>query len=612
MRVVVLDPLRPRSRAGSSGGARLSTKLDLLTPTALVAGAPRRPIEIVPVPSRRWWRGAWCLSQIIGFFIKRSIAKVSKRWDEEEEARAARHLFERLSGMWIKLGQLLSLRNDILTLAMCRELASLQFEMRGFPSAVAMAVLEADLGVPIDTVFSYIDPKPFAAASICQVHRANLRDSGRAVIIKIRRPDVALAFEGDLRLLRGLARVLSAFGLGARLNVKDAITELSALLREEADYTNELMNLRQMRKKLKGHGVVVPRCYPQFCGPRILVMDEIPGVLMSDYIRQRRENSSAVREWEQQNRVRPERVARSLLITTLRQILEENQFHGDLHPGNIILLTDSRIALIDFGSVGRLTTRAWTTYQEMNRSIAMGEYERAADFMLLLGKSVPALGVSELRLGLANIFRKWEARSQLKTLPYSKRSLNSTSVETAELMGAYKMPASWELLRVGRALGTLDASLQVLAPDGDFLRLYKAYFRNRRKREQSREGRKAALGHAMQQLTAMGGDLKILLAPGIRRLALLERGMADTGTRVKIAVLTALMEGFFGLTALTVLSMIIDKTAPFIKAHFPGKIVLFIINVGPKLPYVDYGIIVLACLFASYVTGAARRSLIYR
>jgi ubiquinone biosynthesis protein len=179
-------------------------------------------------------------------------------------------------------------------------------------------------------------------------------------------------------------------------------------------------------------------------------------------------------------------------------------------------------------------------------------------------------------------------------------------------MGAYKVPASWELLRVGRALGTLDASLQVLAPDGDFLRLYKAYFRDRRKREQSLEGRKAALGRAMQQLSAMGGDLKILLAPGVRRLALLERGMADTGTRVKIAVLTALMEGFFGLTVLTVVSMILDKTAPFVKSHVPGKLVAFIVNTGPKLPYVDYGIIILICLFAAYVSGAARRSLIYR
>jgi ubiquinone biosynthesis protein len=587
-----------------------------LIPTPLITARTRRAIELEPVPRRPWWRGLWCLTLIANYFIRRIIAKWANRLNDDEDAHNARHLFERMSGMWIKLGQLLSLKTDIMTDAMCRELAALQYQMRGFSSDVAMSVLTADLGVPIGSVFARVEAQPFAAASICQVHRANLRDGGRAVVVKIMRPDVQRAFEGDLRLLRFLVFLINIFGLGGRLNLNEGLGELSTMLLEETDYTHELVNLHQMRKKLKSHGIVVPRAYAQYSGPRVLVMEEIPGVLMSEYIRQRREDPAAVTAWERQNGVEPNRLARLLLTTAMRQILEDNQFHGDLHPGNIILLADNRIALIDFGTVGRMTARAWHGYREMTISIAMRDYDRAADYMLLLGNGVPAFGVGKLRSSLADIIRQWEARSQLPTLPYAQRSMASVSVETARLMAMHNVPTTWALLRVGRALSTLDASLQVLSPDGNFMRLYKAYFRDRQKRHGSLAGRKAALQGTIQTLSKVSGDLGVLLVPQIRQLALRARGMADGATKVKLLVLNAVRRGVVGIAILAVLALVIDKQSSFLTAHVPNALrtavvdpILWIRSGVPDLPGLDWLIIVGGLFFVAHILGVTLRSI---
>ena len=599
---------------------RYAASLRDLIPTPLMAEQERRAIEIIPVPRRPWWRGAWSLALIAAFFFGRLLTKWTGRFDEQADARKARQLFERLSGMWIKLGQLLSLKTDILTDAMCRELSALQYEMRGFPSDVAMDVLAEDLGAPITRVFARIEAQPFAAASICQVHRGILLDGDRAVVVKIMRPDVRQSFESDLRLLRVLVTLINILGQGGRLNLDEGLRELSNLLREETDYSHEVLNLHRMRKRLKSHGVIVPRVFPRISGRRVLVMEEIPGVLMSEYIRQRRENLSAVLAWERRNGVDPGRVARLLLTTTMRQILEDNQFHGDLHPGNIILLADNRIALIDFGTVGQMRSQAWLAYREMTSSIAMGDYERAADYMLLMSSSVPAFGVAKLRTGLADIIRQWEARSQLVTLPYSERSMGSASVDMARLMAVHKVAPTWALLRVGRALGTLDASLQVLSPDGNFMRLYKAYFRDRQKRRSSLRGRISSLQTTIGQMSKLSGDMQVLLLPQIRQQALRLRGMAGGLTRVKLSLLNVMRHGAMAMVGFALLGLVTDEYAQTIEDYAHGEGVLGYLvepvhwfnEATPNLHYLHWLLIAGGFLFVTHVLAVVRRSMASR
>ena len=243
-----------RTRVADDGldhDARYSVKLRELRPTPLEGLAHAEPIELRPVPKRKWWRAFWCLGIVLRFLGGRWLTKARGHLDVERDAANTRLLFERLGGMWIKLGQLLSLRNDLFSDAMCRELAALQYKMRGFPEAVALQVLREDLGEPPARIFSRFDTLPFAAASICQVHRAVLAKNGRAVVVKIMRPDVRQGFISDLKVLGFLMYNLKLLGLGSRLRLDEGVRELRSLLREETDYSYEVVNLKRMRKSLR-------------------------------------------------------------------------------------------------------------------------------------------------------------------------------------------------------------------------------------------------------------------------------------------------------------------------------------------------------------------------
>ena len=564
--VVTLDPL----------GHGYSRAVAGLVPTPLPLDREARPIELVDAPEPPWWRGFWLLYMILRHFSTRRFRKLTGALDDDDDARRARTLFEQLGGMWIKLGQLLSIRTDILSDAMCRELSSLQYQMTGFPTEVAMRVLEEDLGVPLQRVFSRFEVQPFAAASICQVHRAVLRDNQRAVVVKIMRPGVAGSFSRDLALLGVIVSVLRALGMAKALRLREGLKELRTLLQEETDYSYELLNLKRMRKALARHDVIVPKPFAKLCSQRVLVMEEIPGLVMSRYIKYRRDDPDALRRWEVQNGIEPSEIAEALLITTLRQILEDNQFHGDLHPGNIMLLCDNRIALIDFGSVGRLEVQQWQMYRQITASLAREDFNRAADYMLMMAPSVPATGVPEMRRALADVMRRWQSRSGLDTISYQERSMGALSADTAQILQKHKVPPTWSMMRIGRALGTLDASLQTLSPDGNFFRLLRAYFRDRSKRERSLGGRVAAASRAIGEVSTIVSDVKILLAPQLRNQAFRLRGMADTVTLVKLTLLSSLRHVAFFVLAVPGIGWLADTHAeifpPWIDRHVSGPL----------------------------------------
>ncbi|MGE5270607.1 MAG: ABC1 kinase family protein, partial [Thiohalocapsa sp.] len=380
-------------------------------PTPLEAEARRRPIAIDPLPPETQFRAVWTLLQVSRFVLRRLRLQLFGRLDDEVEAVLTRQLFERLSGMWIKVGQLLSLRADLISDPMCRELGNLQYQMRGFPPAVARQVIEEELGRPLSAVFADFAMEPFAAASIAQVHRATLLRDNRAVVVKVMRPDVERTFKRDFRLIASIIRVLAVLGIGRRLRLRDWMRELRAILDEEVDYQHEVVNLLRMRRNLRRHDIYVPRVIKRLSRRRILVIEEVDGVLMSDYIRLRRDDPDRVHRWAVLNGIDGEEVARRLSITVLRQILEDNEFHGDVHPGNIMLLADNGIALLDFGSVGRLHQRTWSLYRHSMAALAMRDYERAADYMLMLSPPPSARNFRILRRELAAVLDEWQFKA---------------------------------------------------------------------------------------------------------------------------------------------------------------------------------------------------------
>jgi len=574
-------------------------------PQPLEPEGRRAPIVIDPVPTRFQHRAIWTLGQLVRFLFTRLRLKLLGRLDDETEAVMTRRLFERLSGMWIKVGQLLSLRTDLMSEAMCRELASLQYQMRGFSPEVARRVIEEELQKPISSAFAYFEPTPFAAASIAQVHRATLLRNNRAVVVKVMRPDVERTFARDLRLLSWIVRLFKTFGLFHRFRLDEGMRELHAIFGEEVDYQHEAVNLLRMRKSLHAHGIYVPRLVKSLSRRRILVIEEVSGVLMSDYIRLRREDPDCVHRWSVLNGIDRETVARRLIVTVLRQILEDNEFHGDLHPGNIMLLADNRIALIDFGSVSRLRRHVWLLYQQSLSALATHDYERAADYMLMMSPARSPAANRRARRELADVLQQWQLRAQMPSSTYEDRSIAAMARGTAKIMADNHMPLNWGLMRVGRTFSTLDASLMTLVPEANFMTMARAYFHDRMRRQRTPRGRIETWRLLKQQTSAVLGDIHILVGGGIREQALRLHGMLDRGAYLRLTMLNYTARGVWFLVFLTGLGFLLDEGVDVHDGHNVYSL-QHILESVPDLDFLQWVVLLVVGLWLTRLARAAR------
>jgi ubiquinone biosynthesis protein len=158
-------------------------------------------------------------------------------------------------------------------------------------------------------------------------------------------------------------------------------------------------------------------------------------------------------------------------------VFEDNLFHGDLHPGNVVLLRRSRLALIDFGAVGSLEESFRKKYAQFHRSLSEREYAKAVEAVLLLSSALPHVDVEEVKRKLVRYFQAWEVRAKTKALPYHEKSISSVMNGMAEIMGEYKLPPSWEFLRLTRTFFAVDISLNELCEHVNVVRSIRRYWR---------------------------------------------------------------------------------------------------------------------------------------
>lgn len=495
-----------------------------LIPTPLVHRQATADLPIRDPRTAAPLRSFGVVLAIVGWTARTVLRRVTGRWDPAEGGRSLRELFERLGFVWVKAGQLLSLRGDLLPKPFCDELARLQFRADGFPFDLAAETLEAELGDRWRDHFTEFEEHPFAAASISQVHRAVLKRSGTAVVVKVQRPDVPRAFARDRALLLRMVPLFSRMGAGKHVRWNEMVWELDQILAEEIDYRYEAANLRDMRKALKPHGVYVPKVFDEASGARVLVMEFVPGVLMSDMLAVERTDPARLVAWQRENGVDPRRVGTRLFLSFLRQLLEDNLFHGDLHPGNIMLLRDNKFALIDFGSVGSLDADFLRTYMRSLRAIAQHEYGKAADLTLLLCPDLPRLDLPDLRADLIRVFREWDDRTALTTLPHSERSINNIGLETSQVLFDRGVVMSMSFLKLSRTFGVLDASLGLLIPDVNLGALLRKYFRGARGRAGAKLRRPATWLDAARAVRDTMSEQAQIVGPVLRHGALMFRG----------------------------------------------------------------------------------------
>lgn len=471
----------PFGLSKNSVGGQAMQKSSWIT-TPLLEERPRPNVEPIRDPSR--WRPlalAWTLG---GAALRLFGLRLHGRADSRAVGRLVRHTLEQLGGLWIKVGQLLGMRRDLFSADFCDALAILQDHATGFEFEHVRRIVEADLGRPIEDMYEVFEEEPFAAASIGQIHRARLRSNGVLVAVKIRRPTIDEIVHKDVRFVGSICRFAQRLHLVPAMRWADFYHELSRTLAEELDYRFEATAIRDMRRNLREHGVYAPKVFHDFSSKRVLVMEFVSGVLMSELLRVRERDPQLLDEWMTDNCVEPSKVGRRLFQSLQRQLFEDNYFHGDLHPGNIVLMRNSRIGLIDFGSVGSLETDFLELYREMQRSVVQQKYAKAAEIFLLLGPELPPGDLELCKNELVDFMRSWALRARTRGIEFTEKSIGSAQSQMAAILARHKVPANWSFLRVIRAQLTLDSSLRALWPKMDYFKATLNYERSAARRRQ--------------------------------------------------------------------------------------------------------------------------------
>ncbi len=476
-----------------------------LIPTPLVVGA-RAPITIVEnqrPPRLRFFRVVGFILSLVWFWWKTVLSLLlTGKAHTKEGARRARRFLERMGGMWVKGGQIMAMRRDLFMTDTCDELSKLQDRAQGFPFHLVKEVLEEELGSPLSVIFSEFNELPMAAASIGQTHEARLRHNGARVAVKVQRPFIAENFAKDVRYLHFVAFWLRNLGIEPQGRWDEMLWELEKALVEETDYRMEASSIARMRKTLKRHKIYVPKVFFAYCSRRVLVMEFVDGVFMSDYIQMAGSDPDRLTEWLRENDIDPAKVGERLMLSHMRQLFEDNLYHGDLHPGNIVLQRKSRIAFIDFGTIGSLDRSLLQRYRLMFAAIAEGDYAKAAEMFLLTCPSMPDVDMSALKSELVRALRVWESRTTIKQMPYYEKSLTKLFAMITVLARKYQVPPNWEFLRLSRSDLTMDASLLFLFPRINYLKIFRTYERQLRERTAVAAMRRKARQRTMAGLLA--------------------------------------------------------------------------------------------------------------
>ncbi|HWM74697.1 MAG TPA: AarF/UbiB family protein [Nocardioides sp.] len=360
-----------------AAGLAILVILEAIVPTGSLPG----PLTLVRgLPARR--RRAARYAAVVGVAVRHGLGGFLGRGarrglgdDAPRVARALREAFTDAGVTFVKLGQMLATRPDLVGEPFARELARLQSEVEPEPWTVVKQTLEEELHGPLAGVLPELDPQPIAAASVGQVHTGRLTD-GTPVVVKVQRRNARAQVTADLDIVRRLAAVLEKrTNWGRSLGLTALADGFAASLDEELDYRVEAANARAISAAQASRGAVhIPVVHEEVSGPRVLVMERVEGLPVS-------------RAAAQLSRMPDERrseIAGELLTAVLRQILGSGVFHADLHGGNVVLRPDDSLALLDFGSVGRLDSTARDGLARLLAAIDRGDSISATDALITL------------------------------------------------------------------------------------------------------------------------------------------------------------------------------------------------------------------------------------
>lgn len=438
----------------------------------------------------------------IGQYLEVGMQMVSKKRRDRVDALSRevriRMMLEELGPTFVKLGQILSTRPDLIPINLITELSKLQDEVPPFPAAEAKEIIQNELNIPLAQVFGRFDEFPFAAASIGQVHRAQLK-SGEEVIVKVQRPNITRTIEVDLEILLHLATLFERHVEEAEIYRPTRIVEeYTRVIEKEIDYTTEASYAERFGRQFIGNpNIYVPRVFREFSTKRVLTMEYVAGIKASDI-----------------DRLDAEGYDRKVIAhrggdLLLEQVFTHGFFHADPHPGNVFILPDNIICYLDFGMMGSVDRRSREDIADMVYSLVRRDEAGVVDALLKIVDWEEEPDRRALEKDMSNLMEL-----------YLYKSLKDIRIETVtqqllEMISRYRLLLPFDRFLMMKALATMEGLGLMLDPDFDMTEKAAPFIR-RLKLERLRPARMldeffATTGEVVQLLRVIPGELRDIL-----------------------------------------------------------------------------------------------------
>lgn len=367
-------------------------------------------------------------------------------------AARARLAFEELGPTFIKFGQILSTRPDILPEEFVREFLKLQDEVPPFPFRDVVKTIEQEFKKPAKELFKKIEERPLAAASIAQVHKAVTSDGDDAVI-KVQRPDIKATIDDDISILRYLAKLMVKYMPESRIyDPINMVEEFAITIKREMDFTLEASYTERFKKNHSDDSrVLIPRIYWNLTGKKILTMERVEGIKI-DNIEKLKENG-----------IDTEKISHIVAEVLFRQVFEFGVFHGDLHSGNIFVVGPQQIAFVDFGIVGRVDKETQENLADIFIGLVSEDYELLTRVYLRMGILPEDIDEAAFKREYQDMLFAYFGK------PFKMTSVGEMLMSYIRLASKYKIRMPRELLLLDKCILELEGLGRLLHPDVNVL-----------------------------------------------------------------------------------------------------------------------------------------------
>jgi ubiquinone biosynthesis protein len=399
------------------------------------------------------WIGRYELPLVKGF-LKNRDGEALAHLSRETRIRLA---IEELGPTFIKLGQVLSTRPDQVGMPLAQELQKLQTQVACDAPEIVRETIESELGRPLDVLFHGFDSVPLASASIGQCHRAKL-PAGDDVVVKVQHAGIRRRMEVDLDILAGLAQLADRLPELRPYRPQAIVAEFRRVVRRELDFEREARNLQQFARNFSRTPYVrIPRLYPELSSARVLTMECLNGAKVSD--------PAAL----QISTVPPGELARHGADMYLEMIFHHGFYHGDPHPGNLVVLPDGAIGLLDFGMVARLDEQLREDIEDMLMAIVSNDAQQITSVVMRVGAVPPGLDEAALSVDLAEFVNHYANQ------PVETFDLAGALTEMIEIVQQYRIVLPSPLAMLIKVLVMLEGTARQLQPNFSLMELIQPY-----------------------------------------------------------------------------------------------------------------------------------------